>query len=89
VKFGRDQHTRAPRPLSNSRKARISEAAACDVCLFRQPGGGAGLWRVFVVSPDWWSFQNHPRCRVFNDLASAVTAIMAGTQGEGLRLAKR
>jgi hypothetical protein len=34
--------------------------------------------RVFVVSPDWWSFANHPRCRSSIRLQSAVEAIMAG-----------
>jgi hypothetical protein len=69
----------------------IDAAAAVDICLFVNLDGeqacgalieaGAAIAagkRVFVVSPDWWSFQTHPRARVFGSVADAVRFIMAG-----------
>jgi hypothetical protein len=41
--------------------------------------------RVFVVSPDWWSFSHHPNCRVFKSLEGAITAICAMRDGETAR----
>jgi hypothetical protein len=43
---------------------------------------GAGK-RVYLVSPHDWSWKHHPHVRVFDTLAAAVTAIMAGAAGEG------
>jgi hypothetical protein len=76
----------------------ISSAADADICLFVSNEGetacgalieaaaalAAGR-QVFVVSPDCWSFANHPRCRTFNSLAEAITAIMAMAAGEAAR----
>jgi hypothetical protein len=45
--------------------------------------------RVFVVSDYEWTFAHHPRCRIVQPLEAAVEAIMAGAQGERLRLATR
>jgi hypothetical protein len=80
----------------------IEEASTADVCLFVANEGetacgqlleaGAALAagkRVFVVSDYEFTFAHHPRCRVFASLEDAITAIMAGAQGERLRLAKR
>jgi hypothetical protein len=76
----------------------IEDASAADVCLFVNNAGeracgalvelGAALGtgkQVFVVSPDWWSFANHPRCRVFKDIAGAIEAICAMQAGEQMR----
>ena len=72
----------------------ISSAAAADVVLFYAEEGstqcgalielGAALAsgkRAFIVSDYDWSIANHPRCRVFKDLASAITAIVAMQTG--------
>jgi hypothetical protein len=42
---------------------------------------------VFVVSPDTWTFANHPRCRTFRTLEAAVAAIVAMQSGEATRIA--
>jgi hypothetical protein len=80
----------------------IDEAADADVCLFVCNEGetacgalieaGAALAagrQVFVVSPDWWSFAHHERCRVFKSLADAITAICAMQAGETSRCLRR
>jgi hypothetical protein len=80
----------------------ISSAAEAEICLFvcnqnetacgQLIEAGAALAagkRVFVVSDYEFTFAHHPRCRVFATLEDAITAIMAGAQGEHLRLAKR
>src|SRR5262245_35212285 len=73
----------------------IEQAADADICLFVNNAGetacgalleagaalAAGKW-VYVVSPDEWTFANHPRCRVFPSLEAAVAAIMAMQTGE-------
>ena len=62
--------------------------SACGSC--SRPGRP---WRrggcVFVVSDYERTFAHHPRCRIFQPLEAAVEAIMAGAQGERLRLARR
>lgn len=76
----------------------IREATEADICLFVCNEGetacgqlleaGAALAagkRVFVVSPYEWTFSTHPRCRIFNTLADAIAAIMAGAAGEVAR----
>ena len=42
---------------------------------------------VFIVSPDWWSFAHHPRCRTFRTLADAIAAICAMQVGKATRIA--
>jgi hypothetical protein len=75
------------------------EAAEADITLFVAQDGenhfgallevGAALSagkRVFLVSPHEWPFLRcNPRCRSFETLADAVTAIMAGVAGERAR----
>ena len=51
--------------------------------------GLGGRGRVFVVSDYERTFAHRPRCRIFQPLEAAVEAIMAGAQGERLRLARR
>jgi hypothetical protein len=47
-------------------------------------GGG---W-VYLVSPHDWPFlRHHPRCRSFDTLADAVTAIVAASAGARARMA--
>jgi hypothetical protein len=70
------------------------EAAAADVCLFVDMPGenqcgslielGCALAsgrQVFLVSDNWWSVQNHPRCRVFSTLEAAIEAIRGDASG--------
>jgi hypothetical protein len=48
---------------------------------------GGGGW-VYLISPHPWPFlRHHPRCRSFDTLADAVTAITAASAGERARLA--
>jgi hypothetical protein len=37
--------------------------------------------QVFLVSDNWWSVQNHPRCRVFSTLEAAIEAIRGDASG--------
>ncbi len=82
-------------------EACINDAASGDVLLLyakddeRQFGAlleagaalGAGK-QVYIVSPHPWPFlRNHPRCRSFDTLESAVVAIMAMADGKRLRRA--
>jgi hypothetical protein len=76
-----------------------SFAASCDIVLFLALPGeqhcgallecgaalGAGR-QVFAVSAVEFSFLAHPRCRVFENLAAAVRAIMAQRAGEEARI---
>jgi hypothetical protein len=42
--------------------------------------------QVWVLSPYWWSFSNHPHARTFTTLEAAVAAIVARTAGERARM---
>ena len=77
------------------------EASAADVCLFLDLPGenqcgalvelGCALAmsrRVYLVSENWWSIQNHPSVRKFRALEDAVSAIMAACAGEASRLSQ-
>ena len=76
----------------------IDQASDASICLFvsnadeRACGAlieaGAALAagkRVYVVSPDAWTFAHHPRCRVFPTIEAAVGSIMAQVEGEKSR----
>jgi hypothetical protein len=79
-----------------------SLAASCDLVLFLALPGeqhcgallecgaalGAGR-QVFAVSDVKFSFLAHPHCRVFENLAGAITAIMAWQAGEAARTVAR
>jgi hypothetical protein len=79
----------------------ITQAANCDILLLYcdrddvrhfgsllEAGAALGAGRqVFLVSRHPWPFlRNHPKCRSFESLASAVNAIRARAAGEEARL---
>ena len=92
VKFTNHRTTPMPREeLKNATLFKMMTGVNMQHVTYRGAGpaltlleAGAALAagkRVFVVSPDWWSFANHPRCRVLKDVASAIEAIMGKESG--------
>jgi hypothetical protein len=92
----RDKVTSSARPTADSgwgRTIGVRRQCSASVQHVTYRGAGPALTlleagaalaagkRVFVVSPDWWSFANHPRCRVLKDVASAIEAIMGKKSG--------
>jgi hypothetical protein len=76
----------------------IIECQEADICLFVCNEGetacgqlieaGAVLangGQCFIVSPYTWTFANHPRCRTFDSIESAVRAILSIQEGKHLR----
>jgi hypothetical protein len=80
----------------------VEESSVADVCLFVDLPGenqcgsliemGSALAsgrRVFLVSDNWWSIQNHPNVRKFRRLEDAIAALMAMHVGERREEAER
>ena len=57
---------------------------ACGALIEASAASAAGR-KVFVVSPDAWTFSHRPNCRNFSTLADAIVAIVAMQAGEATR----
>jgi hypothetical protein len=56
----------------------LSQAGETACSGLIEVGAGLALGKqVWVVSPHWWSFSNHPSVRTFTTLEAAVEAILA------------